>query len=237
MRIKIRYWLVIVILASFLASYIFPGVEENKTIESSITFIGVLFGLIVGFFITHLYSRYNGIRTSAALDSTSLSSLYFLATIMREKDKQLVKELKNKINNYIEKFMSLPWHRYSETEKEYSAIGDVLKKIKIKNKKDAETYRQMLSVYTQHSDIREKLITYGMDKLSMGSWLVIYFIGFLLLTSLFYIKDTSIESIIFTALISSSVLILIIILKDLNNLDFGERAISFKPYKRVLNKL
>ncbi len=237
MKIKIKHLIFLAIIISFIASYFFPGVGDNETIQNSISFIGILFGIIVGFFIADLYARFQGIRINAAIDSSCLSTFYFMATILGKNNKKWLEDVKEKINKYIKKFMPLPWEKYSETEKEFSALGNSLKELKYTTDKENETYSNILAVYSQHSDAREKLVTYGKDKLSWGEWLVVIFLGGLLLASLFYVKDTSWVSIIFTGALTSAILILFIVLRDLNNLNFGESAVSIGPYERVLEAI
>ncbi|MCK5624460.1 hypothetical protein KAI04_01305 [Candidatus Pacearchaeota archaeon] len=237
MKIKIKHLIVFVIFISFLAAYLFPGVGDNETIQTSITFLGILFGIIVGFFIADLYARFQGIRSNAAIDSSCLSTFYFMATILGQKNKKWLTNVEESINKYIKKFMPLPWEKYSETEKEFSVLGDSLKELKYTTDKENETYSNILAVYSQHSDAREKLVMYGRDKLSWGEWLVTLFLGLLLLGSLFYVKDTSFISTIFTGALTSAILILFIIIRDLNNLNFGENAISIGPYERVLDAI
>jgi len=238
-QIGAKYLLIFLIVASFLAAYFFPGVEENETIQTSITFIGILFGIIVGFFITDLYARYQAIRSNAAIDSSSLSTFYAFAKILGEnkKNKAWLKKQQTLIDNYVKKFMKLPWERYSETEKEFSAIVDSLKEIKYDTNKENETYSNILSIISQHSDAREKLVMFGKASLSVGRWLVVLFLGGLLLGSLFYVKDSSLVSIIFTGVLSSAILILLFVLRDLSNLNFGENAVSVEPYERVLDAI
>ena len=215
MGVNIKHVIVFLITTAFLVSYLFPGVEKNETIRTSITFLGILFGIIVGFFITDLYTRYQGIRNNSAIDSSCLSTFYFMATILAKdnKDKKWLKTVEDRINNYIKKFMPLPWDRYAETEAEFGAIGDSLKELKYSSNKENETYSNILAVYSQHSDAREKLVSYGKDKLSWGEWLVIFFLGGLLLGSLFYTKDASLISTIFTGTLASAILILLLWLR------------------------
>jgi len=201
--------------------------------------VGILFGIIVGFFIGDLYSRYQGIRNNAAVDSSSLSTYYAFAKILgqNKKNKKWLEKQRELINKYIRKFMPLPWPRYSETEPEFRAIVDSLGDVSYDTDKENETYSNMLSVVSGHSDAREKLVMYGKDKLSWGEWLVVLFLGFSLLGSLFYIKGDSIVSIVFTGAMSSAILMLLFVLKDLNNLNFGENSISVEPYERVLDAI
>ncbi len=238
-KLKIKQLIFIAIILSFTASYFFPGVESNEMIQTSINFIGILFGIIVGFFIADLYSRYQRIRENAAIDSSSLSTFYFMASILGEspKHKKWLSEVNERINDYIKKFMPLPWEEYSKTEPEFAALGNTLKKLKYTTDKENETYTNILVVYGQHSSAREKLTMYGKDKLSWGEWLVTLFLGLLLLSSLFYVKDNSTISTVFTGAITSAILILFIILRDLNNLNFGENEVAIEPYERVLDAI
>ncbi len=239
MKVTVKHVLFFLIAISFLAAYFFPGVEDNETIKTSITFLGILFGIIVGFFITDLYARYQGIRNNAAIDSSCLTTFYSFAKILGQnrKNKKWLEKQRTLLNNYVRKFMPLPWDRYEETEPEFGAIVDSLQEIKYDTDKENETYSNILSVVSQHSDSREKLIMYGKDKLSWGEWLVILFLGGLLLGSLFYTKDTTMTSIIFTGALSSAILILLFVVKDLNNLNFGSSAISVGPYERVFDAI
>lgn len=236
---RARITLVALILVSFLAAFLFPGIGENEAIQNSITFIGILFGIIVGFFITDLYTRYQGIRSNAAADSSALTTYWTFASIIGEspKQKKWLESVRDAINKYVIKFMPLPWDRYAETEPEFTAYTDTLKALKYNTDKENETYSNMLAVANGHSDAREKLVMYGRDKLSWGEWLVVLFLGILLLGTIFYVKDTSFVSSAFTAAITAAILILLFVLNDLNNLNFGESAISIEPYERVFDAI
>jgi hypothetical protein len=239
MKVKIKHLLFFIIFISFLASYLFPGVGNDPRVQNSITFIGILFGIIVGFFIADLYSRYQGIRDNAGTDASCLSTFYFFATILAKEteNKEWLEKVEKRIQNYVHKFMPLPWDRYSETEKEFADLGKSLEELKYSGDKANETYSNILNVYNQHSEARENLVMFGKDKLSWGEWLITFFLGGLLLASLFYVKDASLVSILFTGAITSAILILFIVLRDLNNLNFGENAVSIEPYERVLDAI
>jgi len=239
MKINAKQVLLFLIVISFLAAYFFPVTEGEVIDGESIAFVGILFGIIVGFFIADLYSRYQGIRDNAALDASSLGTYYSFAKILgqNKKNKKWLEKQRELINKYIHKFMPLPWPRYSETEAEFSAIVDSLGEVRYDTDKENETYSNMLAVVSGHSDAREKLVMFGRDKLSLGEWLVVLFLALLLLGSLFYVKVDSLVSVIFTGALISAILMLLFVLKDLNNLNFGESSVSIEPYERVLDAI
>ncbi len=238
-KLKIKHLLFFTIIISFLAAYFIPGIGDDPRVQNSITFIGILFGIIVGFFIADLYSRFQAIRDNAGTDSSCLSTFYSFAKIIEieTKNKLWLKTVEKRINNYIKKFMPLPWERYSETEKEFANLGKSLEELQYKGNKANITYSNLLNVYNQHSEARENLVMFGKDRLSWGEWLITFLLGGILLTSLFYIKDSSVTSILFTGAITAAILILFVVLRDLNNLNFGENAISIEPYERVLDAI
>ncbi|GAG89868.1 unnamed protein product, partial [marine sediment metagenome] len=82
---------------------------------------------------------------------------------------------------------------------------------------------------------REKLFMYGKDRLSKLEWAVVYFLGMILLFSIFYINTGDIASIFLVGTLSSAVVILISILHDLNSLSYGEEVVSFEPYETIFD--
>lgn len=239
MKIKAKHLLFFAIFIAFLASYLFPGINADPKIQNSITFIGILFGIIIGFFIADLYSRYQGIRNNAGTDSSCLSTFYFFATVLAKetKNEKWLKKVEDRIEKYVHTFMPLPWDQYAETESEFAALGESIEELQYSGDKANETFSNLLAVYNQHSTARENLVMFGKDKLSWGEWLITFLLGGLLLASLFYIKDSSAISTVFTGAIASAVLILFLVLRDLDNLNFGENAVSIEPYERVLDAI
>lgn len=239
MKLNIKTLIIGSIVISFVGAVLYPGIGDNPTVQNSITFIGILFGIIIGFFIADLYTRYLSIRQNAAADSACLSTFYFFATILAKEtgDKEWLNRVEDRINNYVHTFMPLPWEEYGKTEDAFTELGKSLYEIEYKTDKANETFSNILALYSQHSTARESLVTFGRDRLSWGEWLTILFLGILLLLSLFYIKDDSLISILFTGSISSAILILFIVVRDLNNLNFGENSISVEPYERVLDAI
>lgn len=236
---SVKYAFAIAILCSFGLSFLVPSFGGNLFVTNALTFIGILFAILVGFFITDLYTRYVYIRQNAAADSSNLSTFFFLASVLSLEidDPAWIERVKIRIKKYVHVFMPLPWEDYGKTEKAFSDLGESLKEVQFTTPKAVETYRTILNVYGQHSTSREALVMFGRDKLSAGEWLTLYVLGGLLLVSLFFTKDTSLVSILFTGGIMSAVLILFILLRDLNNLDFGENAVSVEPYERVLEAI
>ena len=238
-NIHIKHGIIYVLIISFAASVIFPGIGPDPVIETLLAFIGILFGFIVGFFISDLYSRFQTIKENAAIDASGLATFFSYAKLMvrGRQNKKWIEKQRDIINRYVRKFMPLPWSRYAETEPEFSEMLDSLKDVKYKTDKENETYSNMLAIVTEVSDAREKLVMNVEDHLTRGEWTVVILLGALLLFSLFYVKTLETVSIVFTAILSASILILFLVIRDLNNLKFGESMVSIEPYQRILDAI
>lgn len=237
--VNVKAVLTLLVAGSFFASYAFPGIGPNATIENLITFIGILFGVMVGFFITDLYARFQAIRQNAAIDAGALHSYYSFSRVLssNKKNKGLVKSMSEAIEKYIRTFMPIPWEEYAKTERRYGDITKIIEGIDVATMKENAAYTRMLAAHYDHATAREKLVMYGKGRLTRGEWVVVFSLAIVLLASLFYVKDTSMISVLFTGFLSSAILILIFVLKDLNNLNFGESAVSIEPYERVLDAI
>lgn len=239
-KIRIHHGITLVLVICFLASYFFPGVAFSETINMVLAVIGILFGIIVGFFITDLWTRFENIRESVSKEVSGWSTYFTLCKILgaRKKHKKWVEGQRKLIDKYITKFISIEWANYADTEPEFDAINDSLIDLKeLKGIKEDETWAIMLANLSAISDAREKLIIFGKDKLGKAEWMVIGMLGIALLGALFYLKTPEPASIIFTWLLSSAIIVLFLVLRDLSNLSYGEEIVSFDPYEKVLDTI
>lgn len=236
---NVKYILSSAVVVSFLTAYLIPEFSSDSKIGDLVSFVGILFAILVGFFIAHLYSRYQAIRNNAGIDASSLSTFYFFAKILVNKtnDIEWLKEVEDKIENYIHFFMPLTWEKYGETEKCFSELCNTLNYVNYSGSKEDVVYSNLLKLANDHSTAREKLVMFGKDKLSIGGWLTISFLGILLFISILFVKDDSLISILFTGGIFSAISVLFIVIRDLNNLNFGESSVAIESYERVLDSI
>ncbi len=238
-KLKVKYILLSAIIISFLTAFLIPELSSDSKIGDLVSFVGILFAILVGFFIAHLYSRYQAIRNNAAIDASSLGTFYFFAKILSNEtgDSKWLIEVEDRIEDYIHFFMPLIWEKYSETEKYFTDLCMTLDKVNYSSNKAGKIYNNLINLANDHSTAREKLVMFGKDKLSIGGWLTITFLGILLFISILFVKDNSIMSILFTGGIFSAISVLFIVIRDLNNLNFGESSVAIESYERVLDSI
>ena len=235
-----KYMTPLIIVLSFIIAYFAPDFAGFEIGNTLLAFIGILFGIIVGFFITDLYSRFSAVRENVGVEASGWSTYYSFCKILGrfKRHSAWVEKQRKLIGKYIYSFLRVEWHEYAELEKDFSDIMDSLQELdEVKTNKEVETYTNMLVVLSSISDAREKLVMYGKDKLTRSEWAIIYSLAFSLIGILFYVKTSEIVSIIFTGVLTSTVIILLFVVKDLSSLRFGEQTVSFEPYERVLDTL
>ena len=76
---------------------------------------------------------------------------------------------------------------------------------------------------------------YGKDKLSKLEWLVVWFLSGILIFSIFSIRTPDTLSLLLSGTLIATVLILILIMRDLDDLSFGEDMVSFEPYETIFD--
>ena len=82
-KIKIKNLAIIAVAASFLCVIFIPQIDYvGDGINSILGVVGLLFAILVGFFITDLWSRFQKIREDVAIEVSGLKTYYFFAKIL-----------------------------------------------------------------------------------------------------------------------------------------------------------
>ncbi|HJN63045.1 MAG: DUF4239 domain-containing protein [Candidatus Pacebacteria bacterium] len=236
--LRSRYKLPITIIVFFGLAYAIPGGGVNEIVGIILGVVGLLFAIIVGFFINDLWSRYQIVRENVAVEVSGLQTYYLFVKIMKhfpdhEKWAEKQREL---IDAYVVKFFEVEWHSYGEIDPYFNRIIESLKNVgELKTNNETETYTNMLPLLNEITTSREKLFMYGKDRLSKLEWSVIYFLAAILVFSIFFINTHELFSIFLVGMLSSAVTILLFILHDLNSLSYGEETVSFEPYETIFD--
>jgi len=237
-RLKINQILFLVILIFFLMAVFLPTGQENEMINTILGVAGLLFAILIGFFITDLWTRSQKIRDNVAVEVSGLQTYYLFVKIMARfpGHKEWARRERELIDNYVRKFFEVEWNDYGKIDPYFNKIIESLKEVgELKTNNEVETYTNMLPLLNEITTSREKMFMYGKDKLSKAEWIVVLSLASILLFSMFYLNTGQLSSIILTGTLSSAVAVLLLILRDLNNLSYGEEMVSFEPYETIFD--
>jgi len=238
-KIKTKYLVVITMVVSFLL-VIFIPISENpiENIGTILGMVGLLFAILVGFFITDLWSRFQKIRENVAVEVSGLQTYFFFVQILGSfpRHKKWADGQRELIDEYVRQFFYVEWGDYGKIDPYFNNIIKSLKEVKeLKTIKEDETYANLLPLLNEITTAREKLFMYGKDKLDKMEWMILLFLAGILIFSLFITRSPGISSVFLSGTIISTLIILLLILRDLDNLSFGEEMVSFEPYETIFD--
>ncbi len=238
-RVKTKYLVVIVIVVSFLSAFFIPIQKQvSDGINAILGIVGLLFAILVGFFITDLWSRFQRIRENVAVEVSGLQTYYLFVQILGKslRHRKWAKNQQKLIDKYIKEFFYIEWGDYGKIDSYFNAIIESLQDVKkLKTNKETETYTNFLPLLNEVTTAREKLFMYGKDKLNKMEWIVVLFLSVILVFSIFAIRTSDLSSLFLSGTLVSTVVILLLILRDLNDLSFGEEMVSFEPYETIFD--
>lgn len=238
-KIKTKYLITIIIGVSFISVFALPTQEQiAEGVNAILGMVGLLFAILVGFFITDLWSRFQRIRDGVAAEVSGLQTYYLFVQILGKfpRHKEWAKKQQELIDKYVREFFYVEWSDYGKIDPHFNEIIKSLEDIKeLETNKEIETYTNFLPLLNGITTAREKLFMYGKDKLSKMEWMVILFLAVIIAFSIFIIRTPGLPSLFLSGTLISTVLILLLILRDLNDLSFGEEMVSFEPYETIFD--
>jgi len=238
-KIKTKYLIIIVITLSFLFVFLLPTSREvNETISSILGMTGLLFGILIGFFITDLWTRFQRIRENVAVEVSGLQTYYLFVKIIDNfpGHKEWIKKEQELIDKYVREFFKVEWTNYGEIDPHFNRIIESLKDVgELKTDNEVETYTNMLPLLNEITTAREKLFMDGKDRLSKMEWLVVSSLAITLIFCIFLVRVPMLSSLLLSSTLISAVITLLLILRDLDNLNFGEESVSFEPYETIFD--
>lgn len=230
-----------ILAVALIAASVLPGGGEDPAVRTILTFVGTLFGLITGFSLTDLWKRFQRMRELVAKETSSLTNYFFLAKLLGNwpQNKAWAEKQVELIDRYLLAWIPAEWHEYHKADLQWKAIRDSIFELKDKVEKgmQGQVFSRLLHSVMVTNEAREELNVLGKNKLSLGLWSVLLSLAGVFLFTLFYLKSADLPSVLFTAILATVVIVLLLAMRDLNNLRFGEEIVSFEPYERVLDAI
>jgi hypothetical protein len=218
-----------------------PGVGPSAEVQNILTVSTFLFAIIAGFFIARLGSRYNEVRKSIAEEDALFLSVYQLSKAYGEK-------FTSKIRDLVDRYYVLAYDKtigsvYKENAPTFLNIWDNI--IKIGPKKNQQVYEQLLGNMTALEKSRNTSSGTQTERLHGGQWFLLLILSGIVLFSIFYLKTPTLYSQIIAVLLSTALVLVLLILRDLENFmlggeslleESGQEVLEFIGKKRYYNK-
>lgn len=191
---------------------------EVKTVLTISTF---LFSILAGFFIGRLNNRYNKFLELSSNEDAVFRSIYNTSKFFKE-------DLKDKVVDLIDKYYIICYDfpldkQYANNDKYFQEFYKILKDDKFEKE---DFLDDMVSSLDEIEEYRGKTLTLGKDRLTKGQWGILIILVAIIISSIFYIRTDSLYSHIVTVLFSVSLITVLLIMRDLQNLMLGGKPLS-----------
>lgn len=233
MKTKHVYFLSIIlfVLLLFLIPKNLFDVEFGRIILTCSTF---LFGLLAGFFIVVTTTDYNAIKNVLAAETAGWIALYRNIFIY---DKETAGKVSDLVDEYIIKSFNYEIIDYAKcTEKEFDKIENLVRGIEIKDGK-INLFQNIQQTMERIIISRQQLVILGQNALSKFQWIVLFALSFLVVASLFGLRNGEIFFEFITVLISSSIVLILLLIRELDLYVWNEKNFGYYIFENVLRSV
>lgn len=215
-------------------AFTLPAKGPSDDINLILTVSTFLFAILAGFFIARANSRFDEMRKLVGTEDALWLSLYKTAEIT---NKNLAKKVADSIDKYYIVNYDFELENYShgyKINKDYFfEIWETLQK-STKEEKNSQSYQVLLNLLSSIEISRNLASTIARERISIGQWLSLTILGIIILFSLFYIKTSEPYSMIITILMSTTLIMVLLIMRDLENFKFGGDSLLEESGQEVL---
>lgn len=216
-----------------LAIIFLPAREHLQNIELILTVSTFLFAILAGFFISRLNSRYDKIISFINDEDSYWLSFYrsslviggkFVDKIRDEIDQYYIAAYDSDVGNYY----------YKQTARNLENVYKELYKLKLSSSPKAESaFGNMLNYLTAIEIARNQSSVSTRERLTAGHWLILLLLASIIVFCMFFLDLPQPYSQILTVLLSTVLVLVLLIIRDLQNLKLGGYALSIESGQEV----
>lgn len=220
--------LIVFIALLFVLPHSFIPSELGNTILTITTF---LFGIMGGFYIVVTTTDYNSVKNILASETAGWISLHQNVSIY---DKRLADKLSQLIDAYVRRTFDYEIIDYAKgTYVEFETLKKMVQNIPFKNE-TSYVYEKIRDDMDQIIISRQQLTVLGAKTLSPFQWFVLLILATLLSFSLYGLRSGELFFDIVTVAISSSVVLILFLIRDLDLYIWNEKTFGYDIFENVL---
>lgn len=238
MRNKVT-WIIFsfsVVLSTILSFYlpIFGELQDLLSLALSVT--SILFGLLIGFFLTQMWNKYTSIREYSAVMKSGMLSM--IRNFKRLENKP---EFKNNFEEKAEKaliaFILASWDNLHEEDEYFDNFFSSIDYVKVDDTKSSEIYSSLLDAQGKVQEARIRLNSLGKEHLAPIEWVILYTLSLIIVVSTFMLRDGSLFFNFLASTLPPLVVLTLLTLDNLDDLRWGHEIVSFEPAQSSLKAI
>lgn len=215
--------------------FVFPHSFISSGLGNTIlTITTFLFGIIGGFYIVVTTTDYNSVKNILASETAGWISLHQNISIY---DKQLADKFSLLVDAYVRRAFDYEIIDYAKgTHVEFEALQRMVRDIPLKNELSS-VYEKIRDVMDEIIKSRQQLTVLGTKTLSPFQWFVLFILATLLVFSLYGLRSGELFFDIVTVAISSSVVLILLLIRDLDLYIWNEKTFGYDIFENVLKSV
>ncbi|MDO8598817.1 MAG: hypothetical protein Q7S02_01800 [bacterium] len=228
--------------AFFLALLLFVGllvVLPTEFIPSelggtTLTITTFLFGIIAGFFIYVTSTDYTNVKNVLAAETSGWIALYRSVSMY---DPAAIRVFAERIDAYLRRAFDFEIIDYARsTVPEFEAASEVVRNLPYRADRSS-IHQVIMGELDAITLARQQLIGLGTKSLSAFSWMVLFALGALVIGSLYGLRTGEVFFDVVTVFIASSVILLLLLIRDLDLYIWNERTFGFEMEMNLFHSI
>lgn len=236
-NLKTIFFLLLVVIFVVLIKFIFHFPTADISVIGTILSISsILFGLLAGFFISELWSRYTSIRelqgerVSSGLNMIKLAENFFAN-----------KKFKTEFTKNVEKSaladVIINWDEGHLEELYYRDISSSYKYIKIGNIKQSIEYDKMLDATTSHVGSTIKMNILYKERLFFSEWFILIILSFIICLSVLFLDNVQLLYKMIIVVFPPVIYLALLIIYRLDTMTWARELITLEPTQTIFDAL
>ena len=202
--------------------------EEHQLLLSATSFISTI---ILVFFLTGRRERVIEIRDAIFQENASYINAHILSKEFTDKKFNSAKL----IDDYLVKNMTLELEEYKKSNKEFYKFYDSFRKVEVKTPKQRILYEKVIEELKAAEHSRDRIINLLQEYMSPWQWTISLTLVILMIISLFILRGETLISKVSVGLLSSAVVLLVFMIKNLDDLHWAGEIYTIEPYAEVFD--
>jgi hypothetical protein len=203
-----------------------PGRGMDEFVLALLSVSSFLFGIFMAFSISDRHSRQKEMRSTLKEGDAYVVNLYKIAKAYDEKTRKKVQQL---IDDWVTSTFDYYLSNYHKTFPKFFKLYDYIINLKPQTKKQQTLYEEMVTILQEQVKENKKVRYLVHDRITKAEWISILTLAGIIIFGLFFINTNVFFSIVLVVLLSTTLITIILVLRDLDSLYWKEQKWIWDP--------
>jgi len=233
-RFDILDGVVLSIAISTILAIFFPGRSLSESVRTLLSVSSFLFGIFVAFSISDRHGRLKEIRIQLREGDAFIFELYKHSAVFGKKAQDMCRSL---LDDWVIATIDYKLEDFHKARGKFNALYDFVFALKPANNKQNVAYSKMIDTLKEMNKENKKMRYLVTDRISFSEWGSILTLSGIILFCLFYINSGTLSSMTLTVLLAVTLTLLVLVLRDLDQLYWKEQKWIWDPLIDLFHEL